>query len=1003
MSPSSNYGRFAEANLEHINPFDFVDGYFPYESALTWKPGEAIPGTSLLLQYYRDTVGAPSCLDSASGIIRPYTVHSYEGSPLRRETMTKFPGNFASHPLQINYGRSDVPIPGRSAVAFAPDSVSRVMTTDENGNCRALYFDKFGRKILERTNFRNTADSNPTYTRHYPDSDGNDTLIVQPAGQQISRKFNSLGWLSDELHPDRGHSSIIYDLMGRQRFVKSAADSAASRFVYTKYDPHGREIEQGVVNNVQSFTLARASQSDFPNPELDSAYAVTENQWDVGTFGRGRLRQSHSFAVGRPLDISYDVYTYDERGRVTRKTQSVYPVDRLIDQKHFDFSYDNANTVRQITYPDQSSINYLYDRFGRITEIRDGAEGQVVRARFDYWPGGQLRQSRLGAMTQPAQTVDYRYNARGWIVDINDPESVSAVDSTNADHFALRLNYETGALGSPSGYFNGNVASYTAKISPGDASLNTVQRFAYDGADRISQEQFAAGSPQPPTLTYSYDKNGNITRLHPQSGNDLIYRYENGTNRVVDVTNLYPGTGNLRYTPVGGLSEIAYYGMRMSYDPLERMSERSRGRIGLTRDTVTYWYSPDGWRTAKLHKYWEEYNCSDTLIPIEDGRFEPESIWPKPTRGLGFLMATSGPPGQTCVRQKSYVNSYYYDLEHNILSEYGGDPTGMPGAGALVGNYVYLGGKRIARCGGSTGVEYYLTDHLGSVLATVDNTGQVKSKELFRSFGKSLVNRTGPTDAFQYTGKERDRELSSDWDYFGARWYVPELRQFVQVDPAWDLYPWLGTYQYVANNPVKYIDKDGAVAPLAIYEAIETAMDVKALGESIAEFRADPSLGNGVMVGLYGVSTILPIISLGLIKYGFDGIDDGADAARLAKTTQKIEDAADARQAQGSGRAVEQSMGNAAIPRVHGNSFRSPSPTTVYDLQHHQTGFHYKFGITSAKPIEARYKREFLLDKKMVSLTTGSRADMYKLERKMVREKPGPLNREPWAGKKEKP
>ena len=60
---------------------------------------------------------------------------------------------------------------------------------------------------------------------------------------------------------------------------------------------------------------------------------------------------------------------------------------------------------------------------------------------------------------------------------------------------------------------------------------------------------------------------------------------------------------------------------------------------------------------------------------------------------------------------------------------------------------------------------------------------------------------------YKYNGKELDAETGLY--YYGARYYNPELSLWLSVDPLAEKYPSLSPYNYVANNPLKYIDPDG--------------------------------------------------------------------------------------------------------------------------------------------------------------------------------------------------
>lgn len=60
----------------------------------------------------------------------------------------------------------------------------------------------------------------------------------------------------------------------------------------------------------------------------------------------------------------------------------------------------------------------------------------------------------------------------------------------------------------------------------------------------------------------------------------------------------------------------------------------------------------------------------------------------------------------------------------------------------------------------------------------------------------------------------------------------------------------------------------------------------------------------------------------------------------------------------------------------------------------------YRARLPSRKaPIEKRYSSGFLKDKQLVPVEKGSRAEILKKERKIVEKNPGPLNKEPWAGR----
>lgn len=82
---------------------------------------------------------------------------------------------------------------------------------------------------------------------------------------------------------------------------------------------------------------------------------------------------------------------------------------------------------------------------------------------------------------------------------------------------------------------------------------------------------------------------------------------------------------------------------------------------------------------------------------------------------------------------------------------------------------------------------------------------------------------------------------------------------------------------------------------------------------------------------------------------------------------------------------------------VHGNSLLSKRATTLYQLVSKDTGEHLKYGITSEFPPERRYSEDYMKDKRMRALDTGTRSEMAYWERELTSANPGPLNKEKWA------
>jgi RHS repeat-associated protein len=140
---------------------------------------------------------------------------------------------------------------------------------------------------------------------------------------------------------------------------------------------------------------------------------------------------------------------------------------------------------------------------------------------------------------------------------------------------------------------------------------------------------------------------------------------------------------------------------------------------------------------------------------------------------------------------------------------------------ALIALLCLLGGTQ--SLAGFEEITYYHNDALGSPIMATDRTGAVKWRESYAPYGSRLVLESRETtgsppvpvesswDEKQwYTGKLEETRVGLQ--YFGARWYEPELGIFLSPDPvefqAGNIFSF-NRYAYANNNPYKFVDPDG--------------------------------------------------------------------------------------------------------------------------------------------------------------------------------------------------
>ncbi len=107
-------------------------------------------------------------------------------------------------------------------------------------------------------------------------------------------------------------------------------------------------------------------------------------------------------------------------------------------------------------------------------------------------------------------------------------------------------------------------------------------------------------------------------------------------------------------------------------------------------------------------------------------------------------------------------------------------------------------------------IRYQLTNHLGSSVLELDQSGQVITYEEYYPYGstsyQAVRSRTETPKRYRYAGKERDTETGLY--YHGARYYAPWLGRWTSVDPARTA-DGPNLYAYARCNPVRLVDRDG--------------------------------------------------------------------------------------------------------------------------------------------------------------------------------------------------
>jgi RHS repeat-associated protein len=162
-----------------------------------------------------------------------------------------------------------------------------------------------------------------------------------------------------------------------------------------------------------------------------------------------------------------------------------------------------------------------------------------------------------------------------------------------------------------------------------------------------------------------------------------------------------------------------------------------------------------------------------------------------------------------------YINKYF-EIENGTIT-----------------TYFFRDDERVAKQS-VNGTDWYLPDHLGSTNLLVNESGSEVERTEYFPYGQVQF---GGSEKYGFTGQENDADTGLM--YYGARYYSPEYRIFIQPDTMLpDPYnpQALNRYAYTLNNPVKYTDPDGHMPQIVVVAVV--AAGVGFVGSLITQYRA---------------------------------------------------------------------------------------------------------------------------------------------------------------------
>jgi YD repeat-containing protein len=590
----------------------------------------------------------------------------------------------------------------------------------------------------------------------------------------------------------------------------SSTDPQANATAYT-YDGAGNLLQSAnalpaVAKVTYNSDGTPATSTDPKNGTNRTSYGYTDGNHELTT-------------VTPPTGNSLKprMLTYDGFGRLATSTDGAGNTAT--------YTYDKADRLTQVAYtggPKPLTVSYGYDGAGNLVSRTDpsGAttfafDGRnLVLSRTASSGGGTLSygydlDGNLTSVTDPlaqrlagSATATYTYNDRNLLTGITDPAGKQWFFMYDADGRRILSLFGTNAtqttyLGKITTHYdkagrissiqavgsgNGTIFSATYCHSPFVSGQSCPTSSSSTDRSLLEWVQTNAGFA-PGTAVFSYDKGNRLTKATSNVfGATSVYGYDADGNMTS--ANDAGTTSTFTFNSANQITSSGY-----AYDGAgNQVSDPSAGTLA--------------------------YSDADQMISAASGaetfsyadRTQAELLADGSAAGITYGLA--GQDGQPWVQDYTasageQVN-VLHDQQGGILGEVNSN-TGTARADIM-----------------------YVTDGLGSVVATIDSSGHATLTQPYTPYG--LDAQTGPLDPmFTYTGALQDTigtTGGTGYYHLGNRWYAPPTEPDTgigkQSGPAHFTQPDANTklvspadgnlYAYAACDPANYIDPAGTQA-----------------------------------------------------------------------------------------------------------------------------------------------------------------------------------------------
>lgn len=685
---------------------------------------------------------------------------------------------------------------GQTILTKVQATASPTETSHAGWACTYYVYDDYGR--LRRTLTPELVDGiYGSVTTNYTISS---TTMNNLAFQQ---EYDHRDRMTQDKGPGTGWNYYVYDTRDRPVLTQDAKQRTTNDWTFVKYDELDRPILSGIYHDDRDFAATQSyvntnvngstftwhekwgtsrheyTNTAFPVTPVNDAY-LEATYYDDYNF---TYAQSNGFTAKLGYSTSdktdaisgmvtgikvrklgdgvtgwlSSVMYYDKEGQVIQGKGENHLGGYDLITTEYNFVGDPTKT-EHVHYKSPTTLTeteeFTYDHMGRLMTHthKTGSQSAVTLSAPDYDELGRVVTEHIG---NSVENIDYAYNIQGWMTKNG---------TRGSDAFGMDIKYNTGITTGVPAQYGGNIAEVEWQ-----QKSSTAQKFGYeyDKLNRLAKANHSGGLYDVSGNdggNIGYDLNGNIESLRREKNDTLIdnltYTYSSGRLTRVEDAGTTDGFNN------GNTSgdDYAYYDNGLlKYDKNKSILSN-----------ITY----------------NEINLPDKITFSNNYKIK-------------FMYASDGTKLQMKVENSSGTPISTIDYVGNMVYVNG-----------TLEQMLTAGGRVLDPTATDSDYEYFITDHLGSVRAVVDEGGTVRQTRDYYPFGMEMIasSTASPENRYGYQGKELMEEEGLDWQDFHARMYDPAIARFLAVDPA---NQFASPYMGMGNNPVMMVDPDGEFAFVA--------------------------------------------------------------------------------------------------------------------------------------------------------------------------------------------